>query len=51
MQRSFQNNSSTQKEQIEIANHLQKRTTAIDQLIKNIEAQIEKLQELKDKDT
>lgn len=36
-----------QQEQIEIADHLQKRTTAIDQLIKNIEAQIEKLQELR----
>jgi type I restriction enzyme S subunit len=35
------------KEQIEIANFLQQRTTAIDQLIKNIEAQIEKLQELR----
>jgi len=35
------------KEQIEIAHYLQKRTTAIDQLIKNIEAQIEKLQELR----
>ena len=35
------------KEQIEISNYLQKRTTAIDQLIKNIEAQIEKLQELR----
>lgn len=35
------------KEQTEIANYLQKRTTAIDQLIKNIEAQIEKLQELR----
>ena len=34
-------------EQAEIANFLQKRTTAIDQLIKNIEAQIEKLQELR----
>ncbi len=34
-------------EQIEIANYLQKRTIAIDQLIKNIEAQIEKLQELR----
>lgn len=34
-------------EQIEIANYLQQRTTAIDQLIKNIEAQIEKLQELR----
>ena len=33
-------------EQIEIANYLKERTTAIDQLIKNIEAQIEKLQEL-----
>lgn len=35
------------EEQIQIANYLQKRTTAIDQLIKNIEAQIEKLQELR----
>lgn len=35
------------KEQIEIANYLTERTTAIDQLIKNIEAQIEKLQELR----
>ena len=35
------------KEQAEIANFLQKRTTAIDQLIKNIEAQIDKLQELR----
>ena len=35
------------KEQIEIAHYLQKRTTAIDQLIKNIEEQIEKLQELR----
>jgi type I restriction enzyme S subunit len=35
------------KEQTEIASFLQKRTTAIDQLIKNIEAQIEKLQELR----
>ncbi|MFY9145274.1 MAG: restriction endonuclease subunit S, partial [Bacteroidales bacterium] len=34
-------------EQSEIANFLQQRTTAIDQLIKNIEAQIEKLQELR----
>ena len=34
-------------EQAEIANFLQKRTTAIDQLIKNIEAQIEKLQEVR----
>ena len=34
-------------EQAEIANFLQQRTTAIDQLIKNIEAQIEKLQELR----
>ena len=34
-------------EQLEIVDHLQKRTTAIDQLIKNIEAQIEKLQELR----
>ena len=31
-------------EQVEIADFLQQRTTAIDQLIKNIEAQIEKLQ-------
>ena len=35
------------EEQIEIANYLQQCTTAIDQLIKNIEAQIEKLQELR----
>ena len=35
------------KEQIEIANYLMERTAAIDQLIKNIEAQIEKLQELR----
>jgi type I restriction enzyme S subunit len=35
------------KEQIQIAKYLQNRTTAIDQLIKNIEAQIEKLQELR----
>ena len=35
------------KEQIEISNYLMERTTAIDQLIKNIEAQIEKLQELR----
>lgn len=35
------------KEQDEIFDYLQKRTTAIDQLIKNIEAQIEKLQELR----
>ncbi|MCK6612433.1 MAG: restriction endonuclease subunit S [Bacteroidia bacterium] len=35
------------EEQIEIANYLQDRITAIDQLIKNIEAQIEKLQELR----
>lgn len=34
-------------EQIVIANYLIQRTTAIDQLIKNIEAQIEKLQELR----
>lgn len=34
-------------EQAEIANFLKQRTTAIDQLIKNIEAQIEKLQELR----
>ncbi len=34
-------------EQAEIANFLQQRTTAIDQLIKNNEAQIEKLQELR----
>ena len=33
--------------QIEIANYLKERTSAIDQLIKNIEAQIEKLQELR----
>lgn len=35
------------EEQIEIANYLQSRITAIDQLIKNIDAQIEKLQELR----
>ncbi|OWY25152.1 restriction endonuclease subunit S [Sphingobacteriales bacterium UPWRP_1] len=35
------------KEQDEIFDYLQQRTTAIDQLIKNIEAQIEKLQELR----
>lgn len=35
------------EEQIQITNFLQQRTTAIDQLIKNIEAQIEKLQELR----
>jgi type I restriction enzyme S subunit len=35
------------EEQIEIANYLQNRITAIDQLIENIEAQIEKLQELR----
>lgn len=34
-------------EQLHIVEHLKKRTTAIDQLIKNIEAQIEKLQELR----
>lgn len=34
-------------EQLQIVEHLKKRTTAIDQLIKNIEAQIEKLQELR----
>lgn len=34
-------------EQIEIANYLQQRTAANDKLIKNIEAQIEKLQELR----
>ena len=34
-------------EQLQIVEHLQKRTTAIDQLIKNIETQIEKLQELR----
>jgi len=34
-------------EQIQIANYLQQRTSIIDQLIKNIEAQIEKLQELR----
>lgn len=34
-------------EQIEITTYLQKRVSAIDQLIKNIEAQIEKLQELR----
>lgn len=35
------------EEQIVIAKYLMQRTTAIDQLIKNIEAQIEKLQELR----
>lgn len=35
------------KEQIEIANYLQERITSIDQLIKNIETQIEQLQELR----
>jgi type I restriction enzyme S subunit len=35
------------REQTEIASYLQQRTSAIDQLIKNIEAQIEKLQELR----
>ena len=35
------------QEQTEIASYLQQRTTAIDHLIKNIEAQIEKLQELR----
>ncbi len=34
-------------EQLQIVEHLKKRTTALDQLIKNIEAQIEKLQELR----
>ena len=34
-------------EQIEITTYLQKRVSAIDQLIKNIEAQIEKLQEVR----
>jgi type I restriction enzyme S subunit len=34
-------------EQVEITTYLQKRVSAIDQLIKNIEAQIEKLQELR----
>jgi len=34
-------------EQIEIANYIHLRTSAIDKLIKNIEAQIEKLQELR----
>jgi len=34
-------------EQVEIANYLMQRITTIDQLIKNIEAQIEKLQELR----
>jgi type I restriction enzyme S subunit len=34
-------------EQIEIAKYLQERTTAIDKLIKNIDAQIEKLQDLR----
>lgn len=37
----------TQKEIKEIANYLQQLTTTIDQLIRNIEAQIEKLQELR----
>lgn len=36
-----------ENEQWQIVEHLQKRTTAIDQLIKNIEAQIAKLQELR----
>ncbi len=35
------------EEQIQIAKHLQERTTAIDKLISNIDAQIEKLQELR----
>ena len=35
------------KEQIQIANYLQKRTTALDKLLQNIDAQIEKLQELR----
>jgi type I restriction enzyme S subunit len=35
------------EEQTEIASYLHQRTSAIDQLIKNIEAQIEKLQELR----
>ena len=35
------------EEQIQIANYLQQRTASIDKLIKNIEAQIEKLQELR----
>ena len=35
------------EEQTKIANYLKKRTLAVDQLIKNIEAQIEKLQELR----
>ena len=34
-------------EQVEITTYLQKKVSAIDQLIKNIEAQIEKLQELR----
>jgi type I restriction enzyme S subunit len=35
------------EEQIKIANYLQERTGAIDKLIKNVETQIEKLQELR----
>jgi len=35
------------EEQLKIVEHLHQRTSAIDQLIKNIEAQIEKLQELR----
>lgn len=35
------------EEQLQIANHLQQRTTAIDKLIKNTESQISKLQELR----
>ena len=35
------------EEQIQIAKHLQERTTSIDKLISNIDAQIEKLQELR----
>ena len=37
----------TLQEQIQIANYLQQRTKAIDTLIKNIELQIQKLQELR----
>jgi len=35
------------EEQIQIADYLQQRTASIDKLIKNIEGQIEKLQELR----
>jgi len=35
------------EEQIQIANYLQQRTTGIDKLIRNIETQVEKLQELR----